>query len=826
MRKSSIITLALLALVACESYPVESDSDNDKDNMVVFTAIQEDCLSTRTSLQSGNTIYWDPAEEINLFYGGIGSSKFISTNTEAALSATFQGHINGELNEWNSFWAVYPYRDTHTCSGSDVIVTLPSEQMAVPGSFSKDLFIAVAHSDDHDLRFFNVCGGVKFSVTEENVHSVVFRGNNYETIAGQAKVFMDEDDKPAVSWYLGDHIHEITVIAPDGGVFVPGVSYYLVAYPTTFNEGYSLSLHKTDGTVAVKKYEKPVTIKRSVFGVLNQVDSSIEYGVPNNEIWYTSIDGQLIYPESTGAILSNEYIDGKGRIVFDKDVVTVGLNAFYNSALLSVILPPSVEEIGTNAFLDCSSLSSVPLPRSVKSIGDSAFAGCSSLTSITLPEGLLSIGGGAFKHTGLTSVSFPDSLVDIGGEAFLDTNLEEVHIVRGIQSIGSLAFASCEKLKSIYFEAQEPPYPSGGLLFLQDAWRTNLLIYVPESCARNYMEAEDWFSLRGFVTEEGHQPDEFFYVSTDYSADGEVVQLQEATEGSGIGIVFLGDGFVDKDLVSGGAYESRCRLEMEDLFSCEPFNGLRNRINVYMVKNVSKHDVYASPYAERKFTEDTGWNTMLIDFSSALGCVEGMDVYGDMPLFTAILRNKENSCEGEYSFPDISLCVCSDRRNTGDRFVIAHELGGHLIGALYDEYLNLVGSGFPESDRAWLDESHAAGLYLNWDWRNSPDEVSWSRFLQDERYANEGLGIFEGGSPYLTGIYHPSEESIMNSNNTPSGWFNAPSRAAIYWRVMSMTEGEGWTFDYDTFVQFDAVGREDAAKQYADWKAKNVSSVR
>ena len=812
MRKSIIFIIVALFATSCKDYPDEINQDN---HFVVFTARQDESLTTKTTLQPDKTIYWDPVEEINLFYGGVGRAKFVSTNTEASLSTTFQGWINGEINEWNNFWAVYPYNEAHTCSGSAVNVMLPSQQEAVPGSFAKNLFISVAHSDDHDLRFYNVCGGVKFSVSENDVRSVVFRGNNYETIAGNAMIVMDEDGKPAVSWYLGVHQHEITVSAPDGGTFSPGVSYYLVAYPTKFENGYTLSFIKTDGNVAVKKYDKPVTIKRSVFGVLNAADAALEYDVPRNEIWYTSIDGQLIYPESTGAILSNEYVDGKGRIVFDNDVVTIGINAFYGTPLLSVILPPSVEEIGTNAFLYCSSLNFVSLPKSVKSIGKSSFNGCTSLTSIEFPEGLLSIGQGAFQRTGLSSVSFPDSLIEIGDLAFFGTNLEEVHINQGIQSVGYLAFSDCESLKKVYFEAQEPPYPSGSLMFCEDAWRNDLLIYVPDNCAGNYMEAEDWCSLRGFVTEEGHLPNEFFYASTDYSADGELVRLQEATEGSGIGIVFLGDGFLDRDLVPGGKYESRCQLEMEDLFSFEPYKSLKNRINVYMVKNVSKHDVYASPYAEKRFTEDTGWNTFLVNFSSALECVRGLDVYDDMPLFTAILRNKENNGERDFAIPDIFLCVCSNRRNTGDRCVLAHELGGHCIGALYDEYLNAVGSSFPESDRASLDDSHAAGLYLNWDWRNSSDEVSWSDFLKDERYANEGLGIFEGGSPYLSGIYHPSEDSIMNK---VGDWYNAPSRAAIYRRIMSMTEGEGWTFDYETFVQFDASGREQAAENYKIWK--------
>ncbi|MFI3314477.1 MAG: leucine-rich repeat domain-containing protein, partial [Rikenellaceae bacterium] len=47
------------------------------------------------------------------------------------------------------------------------------------------------------------------------------------------------------------------------------------------------------------------------------------------------------------------------------------------------------------------------------------------------------------------------------------------------------------------------------------------------------------------------------YESSDYSKDGEVLTLQTATVGSGINIVIVGDGFVDTDMESGGAYETR-----------------------------------------------------------------------------------------------------------------------------------------------------------------------------------------------------------------------------------------------------------------------------
>ena len=99
--------------------------------------------------------------------------------------------------------------------------------------------------------------------------------------------------------------------------------------------------------------------------------------IPNNEIWYTSNDGQVINPHESdvfGAnIVSNTYENGRGIIKFDGNVTSVGDYAFACcGGLTSIRLPNTVTEIGYDAFEDCQFTSFI-IPNSVKQIRASAF---------------------------------------------------------------------------------------------------------------------------------------------------------------------------------------------------------------------------------------------------------------------------------------------------------------------------------------------------------------------------------------------------------------------------------------------------------------------
>ena len=83
---------------------------------------------------------------------------------------------------------------------------------------------------------------------------------------------------------------------------------------------------------------------------------------------------------------------------------------------------------------------------------------------------------------------------------------------------------------------------------------------------------------------------------------------------------------------------------------------------------------------------------------------------------------------------------------------------------------------------------------MNVDFIGDKSQVIWKHFLEDERYAGadafgETLSTYEGACTYWNGAWRPTNESMMRSN---IHGFNAPSREAIYKRVMETAYGTPW----------------------------------
>lgn len=298
--------------------------------------------------------------------------------------------------------------------------------------------------------------------------------------------------------------------------------------------------------------------------------------------------------------------------------------------------------------------------------------------------------------------------------------------------------------------------------------------------------------------------------SEDYGEDGKVVVLQEHTVGDGIPLVLMGDGFIDTEIES-GYYEEVMDKAVENLFTEYPISEMRDYFDIYCVKVVSSTNVFGTGETALGCWMDSGTSTTVggdhTTVQDYVKKVEGIDLENTQ---VVVILNSDAYKGSNYFFwydgnnTPLDFCIAYfsviDNLESEDfRRVLVHETVGHGIGKLQDEYAYEENPVIPDDEITQLrQQQEDFGWWLNVDFTDDPQEVLWSDFLSDTRYEDQGLGLFEGGATYLSGVWRPTKESMMNGN-TPG--FNAPSRRAIYTNIIK--RGEGRTPDLEEFIDFD-----------------------
>lgn len=194
-------------------------------------------------------------------------------------------------------------------------------------------------------------------------------------------------------------------------------------------------------------------------------------------------------------------------------VMEIGNSAFSEYQFIrSVVIPEGVTGI-LGGFSGCTKLETVILPETLESIGTSAFAECEKLyeqdsglayvgnwlvgakqniISANVREGTQHIADGIFiENSNLSSVSLPSTLKTIGSFAFSGcSSLTSIKIPEGVTEIGQQAFRNCFNIKKVIFLSSVPP-AIGSDLFSNKWEPTEFTVYVPRGSLEAYRSVND-----------------------------------------------------------------------------------------------------------------------------------------------------------------------------------------------------------------------------------------------------------------------------------------------------------------------------------------------
>jgi len=530
------------------------------------------------------------------------------------------------------------------------------------------------------------------------------------------------------------------------------------------------------------------------------------------------------------------FASGAGLTSYDIPAGVEGLENYtfcQSETLSSVTFPEGLVYFGPETFYETFEIESISGPdvmndnRSLVIDNTLLFVADKGLTEYIVPDCVTSLGYQVFANKKyLEEVKMSDNITHVEGIGYLfcySHNLKTVTVSARMNDLGYDPFGTsgyeCSSLETIYMRAPIPPAITYNRAEGIPGSYENLTIYVPQDSYDAYMSSQSWSPYREYFEPYDYgdlsefYPD--YYISSDYSSDGGVETLQTATVGNGIDIVLMGDAYSDREIAD-GSYGSDMEYMYDNLFTQEPFKTYKDLFNVYYVNVVSMTEGYENSGAalEGFFGDGTlvgGNDSKCFEYALKAVSEDRMDealiivaMNSDAYAGTCYMYYPESATGTYGSGPSVAYFP-----KGGDPVTFAqllhHEANGHGFAKLADEYdYEYMGEISAEEASQTRDQQNNWGWWKNVGFTSDPEQVRWSYFLEDERYANEGLGVFEGGLTYFTGVWRPTENSIMRYN---TGGFNAPSREAIYYRIHKLAYGDSWEYDYEEFVEYDAVNR-------------------
>ena len=353
--KRLLVPAMAIALVAgCSGEVDDPDTPPVTDVVVEYMVTREGMTPGSKSLaQEDGSFLWEISDAINVFFGvGDGGNKFVATNSKPAEEAKFSATVSATMAN-RACWAVYPYAESNSFDGSSFTLTIPSVQTGRENNFPAGAFPAIAKSDNHELTFRNVGGGLKFSVSRSDIQSVTVSSNSGQALAGKIKVSIGTDGTPSVT-AIPEEESTITMQAPDGTCFVPGTYYYVALLPSSLDGGFTMTF-RTEVLEGTFSSGSGRTVRRSVLEVMDKVDTNVAFWF-GDDASEAKLTGTVIGTEmsvdygtgkaSTTVNTKNNVFDGNYNTFFasyDRSNTWVGLDLGQKHVITRIGYSPRID---------------------------------------------------------------------------------------------------------------------------------------------------------------------------------------------------------------------------------------------------------------------------------------------------------------------------------------------------------------------------------------------------------------------------------------------------------------------------------------------------
>lgn len=235
---STILLSALALFSACQKSEQQAPA---KGESIVFTA--SFAPETKTVIdETGKKSLWNQ-DEIRIFNGNHSEAQEYVTTAVEAATAEFTIKNPEAKFTGDKFIAVYPFNNSGYAwwnGSADKIINhlwLKPEQTATVGTYDPEGHVAVAYTENRELKFKNACTLLKFTIQSDNIQEIWFESNDGAPISGNFGFNTETNEI-----YTGnkEYTNFSHVAVKDG--FTKGKTYYMSCIPAVLNSGFTIKV--------------------------------------------------------------------------------------------------------------------------------------------------------------------------------------------------------------------------------------------------------------------------------------------------------------------------------------------------------------------------------------------------------------------------------------------------------------------------------------------------------------------------------------------------------------------------------------------------------
>ena len=160
---------------------------------------------------------------------------------------------------------------------------------------------------------------------------------------------------------------------------------------------------------------------------------------------------EIILPNSVKSIPKDAFRNSQiAKVVLNEGLKSIGDMAFFNSTVQEIVFPSTLEQLKEDIFYYCYNLKKADLSKTkITKLPASTFV-YAGIEEVLLPVTLKEIGSQAFLKTSqLKTIEIPENVSTIGQEAFRESGITTVKLPNGVTNIASRAFYYCPELAEV-----------------------------------------------------------------------------------------------------------------------------------------------------------------------------------------------------------------------------------------------------------------------------------------------------------------------------------------------------------------------------------------